>query len=151
MKLNKVLNIVLWVLFAVSVFLIVSLMSNISDNDADPTMGAWINTNLIWVYILFVICAGLAVLFGIFQTLTDKKALKGSLVALVFLGLVGIISYSLADGSIPQFHGVEKFVASGELTPTISKWIGTTLYGTYILFFIAIIAMAASPIIKLFR
>ncbi len=151
MKLNKVLNIVLWVLFAVSVFLIISLMSNISDNKADPTMGAWINTNLVWVYILFIAGAGLALLFGFVQMVTDKKALKGGLVALVFMGVVGIIAYALADGSIPQFHGVDKFIADGSLTPTVSKWIGTTLYGTYILFFIAIIAMAASPIIKLFR
>ena len=151
MKLNKVLNIVLGVLIAVSAILIISLMSNISDNETDPTMGAWINTNLIWVYILFIACAGLAVLFGLVQMMADKKALKNGLIALVFMGVVCLIAYSLADSSIPQFHGVENYVAKGELTPTISKWIGTTLYGTYILFFIAIIATAASPIIKLFR
>ena len=151
MKLSKVLNIVLWVLFVVSAFLVISLMSNISDNKLDPTMGAWINTNLVWVYILFIACAGLAVLFGIYQMFTDKNAMKNGLITLVIMGVIGVISYMLADGTIPQFHGVDKFVASGELTPTISKWIGTTLYGTYILFFIAVIAMAASPILKLFR
>lgn len=150
MKSNKILNIVLWVIIAVSAFLVVSLISNLSDNKTDPTMGAWINTNLTWVYILFITCVGALVLFGIFQMVTDKAAMKSGLVALVFMGVVGIIAYSLADSSIPQFHGVENFVANG-LTTTACKWIGTTLYGTYILFFIAIIAMAASPILKLFR
>lgn len=151
MKLKKVLNIVLWVLIGVSVILVVSLMSNISDVETDPTMGSWINTNLAWVYILFFAAAGLAVLFGIIHTLTDAKALKGALVALVFMAVVGVIAYFLADGSIPQFYGVEKYVAKGELTPTISKWIGTTLYGTYILFFIAVISMIVSPLVKLFK
>ena len=150
MKSSKILNIVLWVIIAVSAFLVVSLISNLSDNKTDPTMGAWINTNLTWVYILFIACVGALALFGVYQMLTDRSAMKNGLVAIVFLGVIGLISYALADSSIPKFHGVENFVANG-LTPTVCKWIGTTLYGTYILFFIAVIAMAVSPIIKLFR
>ena len=50
MKLEKVLSIVLWVLLAVSAVLIVSMMTNISENEADPTMGAWINTTLTWSF-----------------------------------------------------------------------------------------------------
>ena len=151
MKLSKVLNIVLWVLLAVSAVLMVSLMGNISENDADPTMGAWINTNLIWVYILLAIGTVIALLFALGHMVTDKKALKGGLITLVFLAVVGFIAYLLADGSIPSFYGVEKFVAEGNLNESISKWIGTMLYGTYLLFFIAIIAMLAAPVMKLFR
>lgn len=151
MKISKVLNIVLWVLLVVSAVLMISLIGNISENDADPTMGAWINTNLIWVYILLAIGAVTAVLFALTHMVTDKKALKGGLISLVFLAVVGFIAYALADGSIPSFHGVEKFVSDGTLTETVSKWIGTTLYGTYILLIIAVLAMFASPIFKLFK
>ncbi len=151
MKVNKLLNIVLWVVIAVSAVLIISLISNISDNDNDSTMGTWINTNLTWAYILLFACGAIALLFALVQVFTDKAAMKNGLVTLVVMGVIGLISYSLADGSIPQFHGVEKFVETGDLTPAISKWIGTTLYGTYILFFFALLAMAASPIMKLFR
>jgi len=150
MKLNKIVNIILWIIIAVSAVLVVSLMSNISDNKTDPSMGAWINTNLIWTYILFFISIGMAILFALYQILTDKKALKNSIIALAFMGIVAIISYALADGSIPKFHGVENFVAKG-LTGATCRWIGTGLYATYILFFIALISMAASPIVKLFR
>ena len=52
MKLEKVLNILMYVLLAVSAILIVSMMMNLSDDDADATMGAWINTNLSWSYLL---------------------------------------------------------------------------------------------------
>ena len=47
-KIGKKITIVLWALVIVSVILTVSLMTNINaDNDQDPTMLSWINTNLI--------------------------------------------------------------------------------------------------------
>ena len=58
-KTGKITTIFLWALLVVSAILIISLMVNISDNDADPTMGSWINSNLVWGYILVAIGAGI--------------------------------------------------------------------------------------------
>ena len=151
MKLEKVLTIALWVLLAVSAFLIVSLMTNISENDADATMGAWINTNLTWSYILLAIGAVVAVVFALYNTLTDKAAAKKGLMALVFAGVVLAIAYALSTDVLPQFHGVEKFIAEGTLTPSISKWIDTTLYATYILILLAIVATVVSSVSRVFK
>lgn len=151
MKLDKVLTIVLWVLLAVSAVLIISMMTNISENDADPTMGAWINTNLTWSYILLGAGAVIAVVFALYNTFTDKAAAKKGLVALVFAGVILAISYVLASDAIPQFHGVQKFVADGTLDNSVSKWIGTTLYATYILLFLAIISIAVSAVSRIFK
>ncbi len=151
MKLEKVLTITLWVLLVVSAFLIVSMMTNISDNDADATMGAWINTNLTWSYILLIIGGVVAVVFALYNTLTDKAAAKKGLMALVFAGVVLAISYALSTDVLPQFHGVEKFIADGTLTPTISKWIDTTLYATYILILLAIVATIVSSVSRVFK
>ncbi|MCW0482489.1 hypothetical protein [Gaoshiqia sediminis] len=151
MKLEKVLNILMWVLLAVSAFLIVSLTMNLSDNEADPTMGAWINTNLTWSYILLGASAVVALVFAVLHTATDKDAAKKGLIALVFAGVVLAISYAFASDAIPQFHGVDKFVADGSLTQSVSKWIGTTLYATYILLFLSIIAIAVSSVYRIFK
>jgi small-conductance mechanosensitive channel len=151
MKLDKVLTIVLWVLLAVSAVLVISMMTNISENDADPTMGAWINTNLTWSYILLGASAVIAVVFALFNTFTDKAAAKKGLIALVFAGVILAISYALASDAIPQFHGVQKFVADGTLDTSISKWIGTTLYATYILLFLAVISIAGFAVTRIFK
>ncbi len=151
MKLDRVLTIILWVLLAVSAFLLVSMMVNITDNEADPTMGAWINTNLVWSYILLAIGAVFAVVFALFNTFTDKEAAKKGLLALGFAGVVFIISWVLSTDALPEFYGVEKFIADGTLTNSVSKWIDTTLYATYILILLVIVATVFSSISRVFK
>jgi len=151
MKLEKVLNILMYVLLAVSAILIVSMMMNLSDDDADATMGAWINTNLSWSYLLLAASTIIAVVFALIHTFSDKAAAKKGLTALVFAGVVVAIAYVIASDAIPQFHGVEKFVADGSLTTTVSKWIGATLNATYILLFLTVIAIALAPLTRLLK
>ena len=151
MKLEKVLNIGMWVLLAVSAILVVSLLMNISDNEADPTMNAWINTNLTWSYILLVLSGILAVVFALIHTFTDKDASKKGLMVLVFALVVLGISYLFASDAIPQFYGVEKFVQDGTLTNSVSKWIDTTLYASYILLFLSLIGIAVSSVVRIFK
>jgi hypothetical protein len=127
------------------------MMVNISDNDADPTMGAWINTNLVWSYILLAIGAVFAVVFALFHTITDKAAAKKGLIALGFAAVVFVISWALSTDALPEFYGVEKFIADGSLTNSISKWIDTTLYATYILILLVIVATVFSSISRVFK
>ena len=151
MSLSKVLNIVLGVLLAVSAVLLISMMVNISDNPADPAMSSWINTNLTWSYILLIFGAAAALVFGFIQMVTDKRAAKSGLTAIVFMGVVVGLAYVLSPADLPVFHGVEKFIADGTLTEAVSKWIGAGLLTTYILFGIAIISMLIAPVMRLFR
>ncbi|MGE4586239.1 MAG: hypothetical protein AB7D05_02735 [Mangrovibacterium sp.] len=133
MKLEKVLNILMVVLVAVSAVLIVSLISNISDNEADAVMNGWLNTNLSWAYILLFATGGIAIIASLIHTASNKAAARKGLVVFLAAVVVLVISYSLASDQLPQFFGVEKFVADGTLTTTVSKWIDTTLIATYIL------------------
>jgi hypothetical protein len=119
--------------------------------ETDPAMNSWVNTNLIWGYILLAIGAGVAVLAGLFNMFTDKKAAKGGIVALVFMGAVAAISYVMASPEIPQFIGVEKFINEGKLTESIAKLVDTGLYATYILLGLAILAIASSSVMRLFK
>lgn len=150
-KIGKRITIVLWALMIVSIILIISLMANInSDNDKDPAMLNWINTNLIWVYILLAVSTGLAIFFAIFHTVSDRNSAKQGLVSVLFLGGVALVSYLLASPEIPQFLGVEKFIAGGLNGRTV-KLVDTGLIATYIMLAIAVLAFIAGPIIRIVR
>ena len=147
-KIGKKVTIVLWALIIVSAVLVISMIANISENDADHVRLSWININLIWVYILGVVGAGIAVVFALFHTLSSKQAAKGGLISLIFMGAVALIAYLLASPEIPQFIGVDKFIANGLTTQTI-KLVDTGLIATYILFAIAVLTILLGPVIRL--
>lgn len=148
-KIGKIITIVLWALIIVSAILVVSLVANINDaNDADPAMLSWINANLIWVYILGIAGGGIAIIFSIWHTLTNKHAAKEGLISLLFLGVVALVAYFLASPEIPQFLGVDKFKAEG-LTEQTMKLVDTGLWATGLLFAIAVISIVLGPLIRL--
>lgn len=150
-KTGKIVTILLWALLIVSAILIVSLVVNINDvNDSDPDMLNWININIVWVYILGIVGAGMAVLFGLFHSLTSKEAAKGAIISIVFLGAVAVVSFLLASPEIPKFIGVDKYIADGLTTDTI-KLVDTGLIATYILIGIAILSIILGPVIRLVR
>jgi hypothetical protein len=150
-KLSRLLTILMWVILAVSAVLIVSMMVNISENKADPVMGGWINTNLIWSYILLAAGAGIALLAGILQMVSDLGAAKKGLISLGAIALVAVVAYSLATDAIPQFIGVDKFIADGTLTPSIAKMVDAGLIATYLLFGIAILSIVWSSVSQIFK
>ena len=150
-KTGKIVTIVLWALLIVSAVLIVSLMVNLSENDTDPAMNSWVNSNLIWAYILTAIGAGIAILAGLANMVTDKKAAKGGLISLAFMGSVILVSYLLASPEIPQFIGVEKFLNDGTLNESVAKLVDTGLYATYILLAVAILSIAGMSVVRLFK
>lgn len=151
MKFAKITTIMLWVFLGISVFLVISLLSNLNENTSDPAMDTWVNANLYWSYILFFISIGAALVLEAINTAADKKAAKSALIAIVFLGAVVGLSYMFSDSAIPTFYGVEKFVESGDLTPNVSKWIGTGLIATYILSALAIIGIVWSSISSILK
>lgn len=151
MKFAKITTIMLWVFLGISLFLVISLLTNLNENVSDPGMETWINANLYWAYALFGASIGSALILELAYLASDKKAAKSALVAIVFLGAVVGISYLISDGSIPKFYGVEKFIADGTVTTTVSKWIGTGLIATYILSGLSIMGIIWSSISRIFK
>ena len=151
-KTGKIVTVILWALLIVSAILLISLMVNVNEEvDTDPAMVSWVNTNLVWAYILVAVGAGVAVLAGLANMFTDKKAAKGGLISLVFMGGVLLISYLMASPEIPQFLGVEKFINDGTLNESVAKLVDTGLYATYILLGIAILSIAGMSVVRLFK
>ena len=151
-KTRKITTIILWVLMVLSVGLFVYMIVSI-DDELNPSADAVkaITTNLNWSIVLFGIAAIVAVGFALIQMFSDKAKAIRALISLALLGGILAISYAVASSAIPNFFGVEKFVANGTLTESISRWVGTGLYFTYILFagaFLAIIVFGAASIFK---
>lgn len=151
-KTGKIVNIVLWALLVISAILIISLIVNINEDViTDPAMNRWLNTNVIWAYILVAFGAGVAIIASLLHMFSDKKAAKGGIMAILFMGVVVLISYLLASSEIPQFIGVDKFIADGTLNAHVAKLVDTGLNATYILLALAILSVASSSVIRLFR
>jgi hypothetical protein len=110
-----------------------------------------VNSNLIWAYILISFGAGVAILAGLFHTVTDKKAAKAGIISLACLGAVALVAYLVASPEIPQFVGADKFLNDGTLTASVAKMVDAGLYATYILLVLAILSIASSSVMRLFR
>jgi hypothetical protein len=151
-KAGKIVTIVLWVLLIVSAVLIVSMMVNIDEaNETDPTMLSWVNTNVIWAYILVVFAAAVAILAGLVHMVTDKKAAKQGIISIVFLGVVILVAFLLASPEIPQFIGVDKFINDGTINEKIVKMVDTGLYATYLLLGLAVLSILFTSVSRLFK
>jgi hypothetical protein len=151
MKSAKTLTIIMVALLVVSAILVISLLANVSDNKQDPTMGNWINTNLVWAYILLALAVGIIIIFSLYNMVSETKSLKAGLMVIAFFVVIGGFSYIISSSAIPQFLGSANFVAKGILTPNVSRWISTGLNVTYILFLIAIGSIVLSSVSRLFK
>lgn len=143
--------IVLVAIVAITVILLVSLMTNLSSVATDPKMNTWIDYNLTWGYILFFVAAGAALLFALYQMVTDFKSAKAVLGSVGFMLAVVVIAYLLASAELPKFPGVQKFIDNGTLTSNVSKWVDTGLITTYFLLGIAILSLLMGPVSKLWK
>lgn len=151
MKFAKVITILLWVILAISFYLIVSLIANLNTNISDTNMLKWISANLNWSFVLLGIATVAALAMEFINILSDKKTARKFLIGLGLLGTVIFVSYLLSDTQMPQFRGAEKFIENGTATPAKLVWIGTGLITSYILFGITVLAMVWSAISNFFK
>jgi len=141
----------LLVVSVVSLILIISLVASISSDLTDPAMGNWITINLRWAYVLLFLAVVVLILFALFQFFSNLKSAKGGLFGIAAVLLIVLISWLLGSSEYPQFFGVEKFIADGTITPTITRVIDTALYSTYIIFGLAILALIYSSVSRYFK
>lgn len=150
-KINKFVNIILWVMMGITAVLAIFFIANISSNTDDPGMNTWLDNNLIWNYILLVFSLVLLVFFGVKEMISSFKESKKGMLSLLVIAVIVLVSYLLSTDEIPQFLGSDKFVEQGILTPSVSKWVDTGLYTTYIFFALSIVAFIYSSVSRFFR
>lgn len=151
-KTRKITSIILWVLMVLSVGLFVYMVTSIDDETNPGAVAVQaITLNLNWAILLFAVAAVVAVVFALVQMFGDKSTAIRAIIVLGIFAIVLGVSYSISSSEIPQFFGVEKFLADGTLNETISRWVDTGLYFTYILFagaFLSIIGFTAANAFK---
>lgn len=135
----------------ITAILAISFITNISSDTDNPEMRSWLDTNLIWTYILLILSLVLLVFFGVKEMLTSFKESKKGMLSLLIIAAIVLVSYLLASDEIPKFLGSDKFVEQGVLTPSVSKWVDTGLYTTYVFFALSIIAFIYSSLTRFFR
>jgi membrane-associated HD superfamily phosphohydrolase len=150
-KINKFVNIFLWIMMGITAILAISFIANISSNADDPEMRSWLDTNLIWNYILLLISLVLLVFFGVKEMISSFKESKKGMFSLLIIAAIVLVSYLLASDEVPVFLGSDKFVEQGILTPSVSKWVDTGLFTTYIFFALSIVAFIYSSVSRFFR
>lgn len=89
-------------------------------------------------YLLVAVCAVVAIIMPLIQSLGDPKSLIKSGVGVALLVVVFFVSYAMADGT-----------AVGEATEGTSKMVGAGLFTTYVFFFGAIGGIIYTEISKI--
>jgi hypothetical protein len=154
MQLRKILGILTIVLFVVTAIIMVMFYTQVvplgSPQDqmahgvTDMTMG--------WAYVLFGLCALLAIAFPIWefvkQLIDDPKSVIKTLVTIVVIAIVFFIAYSIADGSIDSILPLadNNLPTEGEL-----KWSGAGLNALYIILGLSVVAVIYAEVAKKFN
>lgn len=133
--LQKILNIVLYVLIGISALLGVLFYS---DSIASEIL-------IYWCYALFVIGAITAIIFPIINMAKNPKGAKSALIGVGLLILVFVVSYALAGDEMTDKY--TKFISG----PEASKRVSTGLIAFYILAVGAIVATVVSGFSKIFK
>jgi len=102
---------------------------------------------LILSYILFGIAVIATLGFALVQIFGNAQAAKRALMGLGILVVVVLISWLIASPEIPKFIGSEEF----NLTPAISRNVGTILIVAYILAIVAFGSMIYSEVKNFFK
>jgi hypothetical protein len=99
--------------------------------------------------ILLVVCTIIAILFAIYQMITNPKGAIKGIVALVVLGIAFAVLYSM---SVPETTGpVAESVQEFGLTESQSKMVSAGIKSTLILGGLAVAAFVFSEIRNLFK
>lgn len=150
-KIGSIPNLVLLIIGIISVIAFAMLVANISPDERDAAMGNWINIILRWSYVLLFVAIILLIVFALYQTISEWKQAKGSMLGILAIFAIFLVAFLFSSSEYPKFFGVEKFIENGTITPTILKVIDTALYSTYIMFFLAIIALIYSSLSRYFK
>ncbi len=146
-KVSKILNIVTYVMIAVTVVLLgLFYFGGEVPNQAYKTP-EYTEQLIIWAYTLFIIAAGTAVLFPLVRLITNPKDAVKGIVGVVALGLIVLVSFYMADDTIlnlPGYTGMDN-------TPGKLVFADTILYTMYFLGVGTILAIVATEIIRKLR
>ena len=105
----------------------------------------YVDTGLILMYVVMILCAAAAIIYGIVYFAKHFKQSKGAMFGLIGFSAILLVSWLLSSGSIPPGISPEN------LTENVSRLSGMGLYAVYIIFLIAVGVTVYTEVNKLFK
>ncbi|MDZ7742239.1 MAG: hypothetical protein U5Q03_10915 [Bacteroidota bacterium] len=134
---NRILQIGLWVLLAVSVVLFIIFYVN-GESMSDSV--------LTWAQILLLITIGLLIIFPVIHFIKNPKSALKFLLVVVIFGVLFLVSYLFSQGNTnADIYQVEN------VTSNLSRLIGAGLIMVYILAGLALLSIVVSAIVNAFK
>jgi len=142
---TKILRIVLIVLLAISALLAILFYAGGEDISGQPV---FTNIFILWAYALTGIAVGFAVIFPIFQMITNPKNTKKSLMGIAALAIFVVIAYGISSS---EALGITNSELVEFDVPSVLKYAGTMINSIYILAAFAIVSMIYTEVAKIFK
>jgi len=141
----RIVSIVLILLAAVFIILIWS-QSETAMREDTVLQGRILNPYFITAYVALGTCILLALIFPIFNIVTQPKNTKRVLIGLGALVLIGIVSFAMSGN---EFDALQ--LRALNITETASRQIGAALIGTYIIAGASVLAILYAEISNYFK
>ncbi|MCU4162662.1 hypothetical protein [Carboxylicivirga caseinilyticus] len=146
-KLSKILNIVLYLLLAITLVFAAMFFFGGEVEGAAYTTPVYTNAFLNWGILLVFLTGGITLLAEVFNLVMHPKNAVRTLISMGLLLIVVLVSYALADTTPLDIIGYQ----GPDNVPSMLAMAGTMLYGMYILFGVAVIAILYSELSRLFK
>ena len=146
-KLTKILNIVLYLLLAVTVLFAGMFFLGGEVPGETYKTPVYTETFLNWGKLLIYITAGIALLFEVIHILMNPKNAVRSFVSFGILGVIVLLAFFMSDDTPLQLIGY----TGADNVPNMLTMAGTMLYGTYLLFGIVVLAILYTELSRLFK
>ncbi|WP_439183982.1 hypothetical protein [Carboxylicivirga taeanensis] len=149
-KLSKILNIVLYLLLAITLVFAGMFYFGEWLTEADGVAHdtpVYTETFLNWAKLLIYVTAGVSLLFEVFHLVMNPRNAVRSLVSIAILGVITLVAYGLSDDTPLQLIGYQ----GADNVPSMLTMAGTMLYGTYLLFGIVLVAILYTELSRLFK
>ncbi len=112
-----------------------------------------IDIGLYIAYALVIIAAGTAIIMNVINSISNPKSLVKSGIGIGVLGVVFLISYSMAptvfDNVSREAFILAEFDPDSESFAGTYKWVGGAMTTTLILFALAVVGLVYSTVAKL--
>lgn len=132
-------KIISWIIMALAIVLQIMILTQGSDNVTaeSPVLNNFTNLS----FIALGLAAAGAILFPIFQIISNPKSAIKILLSLAALIIVGFIAYSFAGNAFDELKLIKL-----ETTVEVSTMVGAALYFTYIIGGLAVLSILYASI-----
>ncbi|PWD97641.1 hypothetical protein [Marinilabilia rubra] len=146
-KLSKYLNIVLYILLAVTLVFAGLFFFGGEVENAAFTTPIYTESFLNWGKMLLAGAAVISILFEIFNLIVHPQSAVRSLISIALLGVIVLVAYSMGDGTPLQLVGYK----GSDNVPSMLVLGDTFLYTTYILLGGVLLTILYTEVSRIFR